>query len=192
MTWGGPSESYYDGRNYELFSILADVRNSDEFIPIDSPRGIPEDSDERIRKASDDYGIDGHSHSHFTLEELLNYDWTQTARMSGIVSGDIYLKWIRWEKMRGESPDSYWGSGGGGQTITEGEMDATVRTVCALQGDARNVTEQQIAELKKLQAEIHWEMPYYKCVRNFWSDTIPRLLRLGSPPNVRIVFWFDN
>ena len=26
----------------------------------------------------------------------------------------------------------------------------------------------------------------------FWSECIPRLLRLGTPENVRIVFWFDN
>ncbi|GAI60500.1 unnamed protein product, partial [marine sediment metagenome] len=43
---------YYDGRNYHLFAILADVRNNfgfagidrgDQFNPISDPRGLPQD-----------------------------------------------------------------------------------------------------------------------------------------------------
>ena len=33
---------YYDSRNYQLFSILADVRG--DYSPIVEPRGIPEDA----------------------------------------------------------------------------------------------------------------------------------------------------
>ena len=47
-------------------------------------------------------------------------------------------------------------------------------------------------KMKGCFVKIEWEWPYYKSCRYFWSDVIPRLLRLGKPKNVRIVFWFDN
>ena len=62
-------ESLYSGRNYELFGILAGVRdhNNDS---IDDPRGLPEDVSEVTKKESDRWDGDGHSHSWLTLKEL--------------------------------------------------------------------------------------------------------------------------
>src|SRR5581483_6649473 len=59
------------GRKYDLFALLADVRNRGEIEPIAPPRGLPEDVSEPVRRESDVMGADGHSHSWFTLEELL-------------------------------------------------------------------------------------------------------------------------
>lgn len=76
----------YEGRNYDLFAILADVRNGygfagsytgEGFKPISDPKGLPEDISEEIKKRSDDYGSNGHSHSWFTVKELTEYDWEQ-------------------------------------------------------------------------------------------------------------------
>ena len=73
-SWGVPySRSYYKGRNYYLFSILAGVRGDTE--PIDYPRGIPEDSSSGYSYITNQWEGDGHSHSYFTLKELLEVDW---------------------------------------------------------------------------------------------------------------------
>jgi hypothetical protein len=34
-------KEYYNGRNYSLFAMLADVRNRDGLIPFSQPRGLP-------------------------------------------------------------------------------------------------------------------------------------------------------
>jgi len=76
----------YQGRDYWLFSILADVRNTrtytnmfdssmvyaerDPLRPIAQPRGVPEDASKGWRKYVEDWGSDLHSTSYFTLTEL--------------------------------------------------------------------------------------------------------------------------
>jgi hypothetical protein len=62
--------SLYRGRNYGLFSLLAGVRGNDEICP---PKGLPDDVSDIIKKNSDRWGSDGHSHSYFTLAELKEY-----------------------------------------------------------------------------------------------------------------------
>ncbi len=77
--YNGEDENEYEivpicsGRNYELFSVLADVRNYNGIEPICQPKGLPDDCCELIKKASKDWGSDGHSHSYFTLRELQDY-----------------------------------------------------------------------------------------------------------------------
>jgi hypothetical protein len=74
-------DHYYDGRNYQLFSILADVRG--DYSPIVEPRGIPEDASTGYKYMCDRWDGDAHSHSYYTLTELLNVDWEEY--------GDCYL-----------------------------------------------------------------------------------------------------
>ena len=64
----------FGDRNYYLFSILADVRNSGEEV-IDDPRGIPQDASCGYLYKCDRWAGDAHSHSYFTLSELLDVDW---------------------------------------------------------------------------------------------------------------------
>lgn len=65
----------YHQRDYDLFAFLADVRNYDESIdPLDQPRGMPEDTSPMLFKLYEEYGVDGHSHSYFSLPELLAAD----------------------------------------------------------------------------------------------------------------------
>jgi len=78
--WSVPYEdSFYDNRNYYLYSILADVRNYglDRIEPICEPRGVPEDASDGYRYVVDRWDGDGHSHSYFTLEELKNVNWSE-------------------------------------------------------------------------------------------------------------------
>lgn len=66
---------YYDERNYQLFSILADVRG--DYSPIVEPRGIPEDASTGYKYMCDRWDGDAHSHSYYTLTELLNVNWEE-------------------------------------------------------------------------------------------------------------------
>jgi len=79
--------SWYGGRNYSLFGMLADVRNGRGFAgveigkpvqPLDQPRGLPGNVSEDVAAESERWGSDGHSHSWFGLEELLQVDWQGT------------------------------------------------------------------------------------------------------------------
>ena len=72
-----PIESYgdtfYSGRSYDLFTLLADVRSRTGITPISPPRGIPDGVSEGITKVIERWDGDGHSHSYFTLNELMTY-----------------------------------------------------------------------------------------------------------------------
>ena len=84
-------EPYHD-RNYNLFAILANVRNETAFAgcktgegfnPISNPKGVPSDASEEYASLIKQWDSDGHSHSYLTLRELLDYDWTQTTQLQG-------------------------------------------------------------------------------------------------------------
>ncbi|CAM4225477.1 hypothetical protein DEMA109039_11990 [Deinococcus marmoris] len=75
------------GRDYELFAILAGVRNHLRVQPISPPRGIPRDAGEAVRAAwatAQKYP-EVHTPSWLSLQELLDFDWNQSLihRVSG-------------------------------------------------------------------------------------------------------------
>lgn len=77
----------FANRDYTLFSILADVRNYSNNVPVCKPKGIPEDCSKVTRKEIDFWGVDGHSHSYLTLRELFEYLETHpTVKFSGMIS----------------------------------------------------------------------------------------------------------
>lgn len=78
--WGVPYDlEFYGSRNYYLYSIIADVRNygSDKVEPICDPRGVPDDASDGYKYVIDRWQGDGHSHSYFTLTELIAIDWSK-------------------------------------------------------------------------------------------------------------------
>ena len=188
--------SFYSDRNYYLFAILAGVRDYDgTFVPIDVPRGLPNDVCGLIRQDSRWWDADSHSQSWFTLREILDYDWTQVATLSGVVNAATYWEWSKFEEGTGESPKTYCaGVGGGGTEIVDlTEMERRIAQCLEhSEGKFHEQRETLTEQLRRVYCYVTWEQPYYKCCRDFWSDCIPRLLRLGDPEDVRIVFWFDN
>ena len=92
------NDNFYDGRrSYHLFGVLAGVRTWDYDETICEPRGIPSDASYAYKYMCDEWDDDAHSHSYFTLEELLEVDWT---------SKD--LKWFQnttIKKMKSVDPD---------------------------------------------------------------------------------------
>lgn len=195
-------DRFYSGRNYDLFAILANVRNGIGFaglttgmgfVPIAEPRGLPKDVCASVKAESDLWGIDGHSHSWFTVAELLEYDWTQVTMVYAWVNALEYWKWSRWRKDHGEMPEEYSGGVSGHSVIhcTEGEMQ---EWLASLRIDEARHAEKIIGEAKGFNryCQIAVRQPYHRCCASFWSECIPRLLALGKPAEVRIVFWFDN
>lgn len=93
----------YSDRNYNVFGILANVRNGSGFagietgagfVPISDPRGLPEDLSDEYRAAiadEDDSKVPrlwfgDHSETHLSLKELIDFDWTQTTACAGVVN----------------------------------------------------------------------------------------------------------
>lgn len=62
-------QEWYDGRNYELFSVLAGVRGYGP--PIIEPRGIPADVSLETKDEWNYWGGDAHTPHWYSLRELL-------------------------------------------------------------------------------------------------------------------------
>jgi hypothetical protein len=92
----------FEFRNYELFAVLAGVRNYDNVTPIAEPRGLPDDAGVEqgtfgwpsgatsSRVELDGKWLGEHSFSWLTAAELSAYDW------SGVqyVDPDDWLPWL--------------------------------------------------------------------------------------------------
>jgi hypothetical protein len=120
----------FDWRSYDIFAMLAGVRNGsgfagsdtgDGFVPIAEPRGLPDDisrelssiyhdepfgdDDTRWQTLRDTHGsswLGDHSHSYVTLRELLSYSWNKRTNKRGVVDPGNYQVFLD----KGE-PDSY-------------------------------------------------------------------------------------
>lgn len=184
--WADPA-NWYSGRNYHLFAILADVRNGhgfagvktgEGFIPIAPPRGLPDDVSASIRAKSDEWDIDGHSHSHLTVAEILAFDWDQETTLTGLFRDD------------GEDGDDpRWRNGGRAAWVQDyankyKELPPNAGSYCG------GVSGPNADRYKR----VTWVTPYHRCVDSDWWATVARAARLskGALDDVRFVFWFDN
>jgi hypothetical protein len=93
----------YHERNYSLFALLAGVRNSAGVKPISEPRGLPEDVSEIVKRISDQWNDDGHSHSYYTLKELLDFSADNLVKEQGYMPEE---RWIAFqESLKTPTPD---------------------------------------------------------------------------------------
>lgn len=187
--------SPYRNRNYNLFAILADVRNGrgfagvktgEGFNSIDDPRGLPDNVSKRIKNESDKWGEYGHSHSWLLLSELLNYDWGQITMLSGYVSLEEYKR-LRKE---GGFPKSWCGDVYSPNLVKLDEKEADL-----LLDNPKLINVFTNTEEKNYQVLYSWSVLYKDCVSDFLTETIPQLEILSRSTfkdDVRIVFWFDN
>lgn len=205
---GEPAQSveyddhFYHGRDYNLFAILADVRNGrgfagiktgEGFVPIAEPRGIPDDACHEYKEVAERYGSDGHSHSYFTVAELLAYDWTQVTCLQGWVDPKNFEEFERWKKRGGEGPSEYCGAvmGQSIEHVSNEEMRAYVKQVLTDKRGSEWKTAVETLNPHKVTL-LEWTETYAHCCQKFLSETLPRLWQLGKPEDVRIVFFFDN
>lgn len=94
-------DAAYGARNYNVFAVLANVRNGYGFAGIDTgdgfkviaePRGLPEDISDGVLEEAEDHG--GHDESWLLLSEVLDFDWTQTTKHRGWVNGTEVLRML--------------------------------------------------------------------------------------------------
>jgi hypothetical protein len=195
--WLSVEDEIYDGRNYKLFSILANVRNGygfagcdtgDTLVPISMPKGVPDDGSSEYKMLVEQWGCDGHSHSYLTLQELLNYDWTQTATLRGWVDMKEYLRFKLDKK-----PESWSGgiSGGSIKHLTNQEMENEILKIGKLDWSTYHKLPSQL--MSNNYTQVEWKIPYYDAAGTFFGTVIPKLLRFNKDYNkTRIVFFFDN
>lgn len=159
--------NWYSGRNYEMFALLAGVRNSHDQKPIAEPRGMPRNASLAVRRESKEWGSDGHSHSHLTLAELEAGLQGAMIRFGGRMPPSTYEAW------EGDFPSEWYASCSGRVTISEAQYLAGQRPE------------------REFDIECSWELPADKAFEHF-SKLLPELRKLGAPDEVRLVFWFDN
>lgn len=209
----------YNGRSYDTFAILADVRNGkgfagvktgDGFNPISQPKGLPYDVSEEVKNESDYWDGDGHSHSWISLKELQNYDWNQTTSKTGMVGESEYAHYKNTGKPDSWSDDV---SGGGVVHLTNEQMDSLIKnnyyiedihayTIfevrCVEEGIEHNPLKNPHVSIrdktKSYYTRIYWQIEYIEYSQHFYDTVIPKLKAHddGSGESVRLVFWFDN
>ncbi len=163
--WTVPHEKrLYDGRNYRLFSVLADVRNwydtPYEILPIlEENRGLPKDIDPELFEKTNDFILgECHSCSWLTLKELLDYPWDIKLKFEG-----VYVKKEDLESGK--------------------EIDDWIP--CDDRYDWEKCKNKEDYELTTIEVSL-WTL-----CKEFTEGTIPKLKALGDPEDVRIIFGFD-
>lgn len=121
VEWKSGEHTYvgFDWRDYDVFAMLADVRNGvgfagvvtgDGFNIIADARGLPDDmsaelraiaaeeyNDDRAEQLKESHGawwLGEHTHSHLTLRELLDFNWNQRTNHSGVVEAPQYRVFV--------------------------------------------------------------------------------------------------
>lgn len=177
----------YSDRNYNLFGILADVRNGrgfggsrtgEKFNSISKPKGYPVD----ICENSWEYLSQEHSASYLNLKEIFDFDWTQLHRSYGIISEKVYKDTI----MKGEIPDSWCGDifGPNYVKIPETEMVDLIQGLIPRKKDTYYFT-----------GCYFKPESYADCAEDF-LEAMEKLKKYvpegGTLEDVRIVFDFDS
>lgn len=181
----------YNGRNYDLFSMLADVRNgyvsngnTYMITPIDDPRGVPSDASDAYKEYVDEWGVDGHSHSYFTLTELDTPYWLGTERFGGYVMPESFKAYMEQRNF------------GYHISTVPPVVDKERATVISNEEMEAYVTSDKYDPFRRnLMTFVEWDMPRFKLDSYFYNEVLGYLRKLGEDygsDNVRIVFFFDN
>ena len=181
----------YNGRNYNLFSMLADVRNGYTsngktymIKPIDEPRGVPSDASDAYKEYVDEWGADGHSYSYFTLTELDTPYWLGTERFGGYVMPESFKAYME-QRSFGYLISSV-------PPVVDEDRD----TVISNEEMEAYVTSDKFDPFcRNLLTFVEWDMPRFKLESYFYNEVLGYLRKLGEKhgkDNVRIVFFFDN
>lgn len=179
-------DKFYGGRNYDLFAILANVRNGsgtagvktgDGFNVIAEPRGLPEEASPEVSKKAKDWEGDAHSHSWFTVAELKAFNWKQKTQHQGFVELEQFKIFIK------EGRPRSWCRFVSGSSVIHVSIDEMMDFMKG------SVTMQ---EGKFYYTTVRWTETYANSVGSFLTKTLPKMESLGDPEKVRTVFWFDN
>lgn len=172
----------FRNRNYDLFGILADVRNGvgfagcvtgDGWPSIAPDRGIPLDSTISAEDLND-YTIGDHSFTWVGLDELEAFDWDGIkSEAYGIVTRDEYARMRRENDSR---PKAWCGGISGGGVLV--------------------VTPEQLMDAATFIPFSHVRVKWTETARegtNDWAGSVtPWLRSLANGRPLRLVFGFDS
>lgn len=191
------TREWYPGRNYTLFSILADVRNTPRTdyrdntrlrTPIKMPVGYPIgmspesceffDADSQGSKTGDNWH---HSATWYLLSELKAVNWNA---ICGTEKGCINAKQYAEYRLTGKTPDSYSGGCGGPDivTISNEEMDDWLLKIDPDDNEAR---------LSRFTV-LEWGVTYEMCSDYSFRHLLCELDCGRFNDRVRIIMDFDN
>ena len=188
--------TWYGGRNYTLFGVLAGVRDSN-VVPIAEPRGLPDDMSPDVVALIEDYDSDDidlgdHSQTWLLLSEILAYDWDQPYTADGVVGLREFAERV---KNHGEAIplkfDGGWAPYDGYCGGTFGPGIYTLEAPDAV----RKLRAGGIVESPASRPHVrdYWTTPLRAQIGDFLTRTVPALQALDpDPSNVRLVFGFDS
>lgn len=171
-------------RDYRLFSVLADVRNSGNLKVIKPPVGVPEDASPEWKKYVEEWGVDLHSLTVYTVQELIDAEnaglLSQTVHETGIVKAEAYEAFMS----TGVKPSSWTISGYGsnfstGTALEYEQQQAEIR---------RGVEVPQNRKITSVEMSWDWDLS----LTFFRQKTLPALMVQGNPADVRVQMGFDN
>lgn len=201
-----------DGRNYTLFSVLADVRSYGEgIIPLFANRGLPKDASKSTLRDIPENDSDYHSHTYFTLAELLATDWD--AQSGGdfevCLYAHDYLAWKETGKVPANADTHPENSDDSTREVTEEEM-----TLLLLGHGPDKLVKMKVnpyesklrSDRKRKGLEVDPTSPKYKSgpfvkvgapltyrqLIPHFVEAIEHLKGYGEPDDVRVLIAFDN
>lgn len=177
----------YTMRNYCLFGLLAGTGRFPHVTPIAEPRGLPHDVHPEIKKCSDQWDIDGHTHSWLTYGELKSFDWSQGLELDNEVGPKVYQYWLKTGDVK---ILSYAAAGLDAGLISNGQMKKWIeRNLPDLDDSPEKPDTWELHA--KLKTKVTWFEPWSSVCEEF-TKFLEYLDTFENPEDLRIVFWFDN
>lgn len=190
-------------RNYALFTILANVRG-EIGNPLAAGRGLPSE----ISRQMADFHDGNHSTTHFTVAEVMAYDWQQELPRSGWVDPVEFARFVT-----DGHPES-WSGGVGGGDVVHIEADRMRELIISTNPGRANggskeypfhdiryhwddrvkfwLSELRLAARGSPYCHVHWNRPFWTQGGDLFAEGLPRAWALGAPEDVRFVISFDN
>lgn len=157
----------YDDRNYGLFGMLAGVRYT-PCPPFFEARGVPNNMSKKVHREVGQWGVDGHTHSWYTLEEL-----ELTLLKPKSKAAELLIREIL-KKRHNIATDTELAVQISLGTVSRDDLDLVLEIAQAWKSD-------------KESKGIGWE----SFVNQVTSALYDRMKKYKAT-DARIVFWFDN
>lgn len=184
--WEYVVKSLYRGRNYNLFTTLAGVLNGLNVIPISFPRGVPNESCDEIT-----YNIsNGHNHSYFYLNELLDFDWNGSLKEIHKCNVNDYIEYKKTGTFNYFKTPLYFKKKF--ILISNEEMDQIISSDFLI---IKNIIEHENIEYitgVKVDNKMYSSYKHFVGEDSDFFDMLNSLKTLGNPKDIRIVFFFEN
>ena len=187
--------SWYSSRNYNLFAILANVRNGSGFAGIDTGdgfktmtselRGLPEDFMPTKWMLEHDTPEHGHDANWVSLKEVLEFPWKDLeTNHRGWVDEHEFKTWL---EDGGQGGPKSWCGGISGRGVRHVDIGVMTKIVTG-------ALPREEGEGISYHCQLEWGESYWDSCEFFCETVLPQLEELadGDPSSVRLVFWFDS